>query len=294
VIAHLPLRTLYGGASPLSTKHGGRVTGTRPLASGYAGLEEAGVAYFAAHQRQRPETDKLIWNLRVLLGEPDTPRRVAVVGCGPKPAMVRELLSRGVDAVGVEPVEGSLESARAYLGEANRALLGAAESLPFRDDELDVVVLESVLEHVDSVDATLREAFRALKPGGVLYVVTSNRHRFSASGYTGEFRVRFFNWLPRLVQEGYVLKHLHYEPSLANFTPRPAVHWFTYAELCWHGRQAGFAQFYSLVDLLDEKAPSVQGHRLRRMALPLLKYNPWVRALVVSQFGGTIFMLKRR
>jgi ubiquinone/menaquinone biosynthesis C-methylase UbiE len=265
--------------------------GTRPLASGYAGLEEAGVAYFAAHQPERPETDKLIWNLRVLLGDCEKPRRVAVVGCGPKPAMLRDLLSRGVDAIGVEPVEGLLESARAHLGEPNRAVLGAADALPFQDNELDVVLLESVLEHVEAVDATLCEAFRVVKPGGVLYVVTTNRYRFSASGHNGEFRVPFFNWFPRLVKEGYVFKHLHYKPTLADFTPRPAVHWFTYADLCWHGRQAGFAQFYSLVDLLDEKAPAVLRSRLRRMALP--QYNPWVRALVLTQFGGSIFMLKR-
>ena len=207
--------------------------------------------------------------------------------------MLQDLLSRGVDAVGVEPVQGSVESAWAYVGGPDRVLLGTAEALPFKAHELDVVLLENVLEHVDSVEQTIAEAFRVLKPGGVFYVVTNCRTRFSPSGKNGEFRARFYNWFPPLVKEGYVHKHLHYQPSLANFTPRPAVHWFTYAGLCRYGRQAGFAQFYSLVDLLDETAPAVQRSRLRRIALPLVKHNPWLRALALTQFGGSIFMLKR-
>ena len=41
--------------------------------------------------------------------------------------------------------------------------------------------------------------------------------------------------------------HLHYNPSLANFSLRPAVHWWTYADLCRAGREAGFAQFYTRI-----------------------------------------------
>ena len=155
--------------------------------------------------------------------------------------------------------------------------------------------MESVLEHVDSVDHTLAEAYRVLRPGGVLHVTTTNRLQLSPTGQNGEYRVRFFNWLPAHVKESYVVRHLHYDPSLANYTPRPAVHWFTYPELCAHGRRAGFATFYSFLDLIDEERDaSVATHRLKRWIIRNARNHPWFRALVVSQMAGNpIFMYKR-
>ena len=47
---------------------------------------------------------------------------------------------------------------------------------------------------------------------------------------------------------------LHYEPQLANYNARPAVHWFSFPDLCRLGREAGFAQFYSPLDLIDDRA----------------------------------------
>ena len=280
----------------LSTSNGSQMTArhspARPLVDGYSDLERVAVDYYAEHQLEPAhETEKLVRNLRVLLGPEIGNRRIAVIGCGPKPIMVRELIRRGADAIGIEPVVGFTERAREYLDDPARVLLGSAESLPVEDATLDVVVLETVLEHVESISKTLNECFRTLKPSGVLYVVTTNR---LALGKNGEYRVRLFNWLPRLVQEGYVFLQQHYRPELANYSSRPAVHWFTFADLCAHGRQAGFSRFYSLIDLLDESSPAVQKSRLRRIALPLVKYNPWFRALALTQYGAAIFMLKRR
>lgn len=264
----------------------------RPLVSGYPDLERAGVDYYGEHQVEAiHETDRLIRNLQALLGPEVIARRIAVIGCGPKPVVVRELIQRGIDAIGVEPVRGFAEKAREYLEDESRVLLGSAEALPIEDQTLHIIVMVTVLEHVESISQTLDECFRVLKPGGLLYVVTTNR---LGLGKNGEYRVRLFNWLPRLVQEGYVFMQQHYRPELANYSSRPAVHWFTFAELCAHGRQAGFARFYSLIDLLDEQSPAVQKSLFRRIALPFVKYNPWFRALALTQFGASIFMLKRQ
>jgi len=35
--------------------------------------------------------------------------------------------------------------------------------------------------------------------GGIAYITTTNRLRFSLRGDNGEYNVRFFNWLPRVV-----------------------------------------------------------------------------------------------
>ena len=128
---------------------------------------------------------------------------------------------------------------------------------------------------------------------GLAFIITTNRFMFAPSGACAEFNVRFYNWLPPLVKECYVHQHLHYEPQLANYTPRPAVHWFTFNSLCALGRAAGFAQFYSNVDLVRPEDPSVRSNAVKRRLVPLVRRNPWVRALVLTQVGGMVIMRKR-
>ena len=97
----------------------------------------------------------------------------------------------------------------------------------------------------------MSEAYRVLAPGGLAYVQTTNRLQFTLFGKNLEYGVRYFNWLPPVVKEAFVHHHLHYDPGLAHFTPRPAVHWFSYADLCALGRTAGFHQFYAKFDMLN-------------------------------------------
>ena len=221
------------------------------------------------------------------------PRTAAVIGCGAKPLTIKDLQEQGFCVVGIEPVESSRKSAEAFLGNSATVVAGVAESLPLETSSQRIVLLESVFEHVDSVEAALLESFRVLQPGGVLYIATINRHKFSPLGRNPEFRVPFYNWFPSLVKESYIHKHLHFDPSLANYTPRPAVNWFTYAQLCKLGRQAGFAQFYHKLDLVDCDTPGVKMGMLKRLLLGWCRSNPWLKSLVLSQLGCTVFMWKR-
>jgi SAM-dependent methyltransferase len=50
---------------------------------------------------------------------------------------------------------------------------GDGERLPFRDSSFDLVFSHSVIEHVASAEAYLRECRRVLKAGGVLYLSTA-------------------------------------------------------------------------------------------------------------------------
>jgi SAM-dependent methyltransferase len=275
---------------------------SRKLSDGFPDLERLAFEQYNAGQGAVDQSAKLDRLLR-LIGRliPLGPgSHVCVLGCGPVPQAMRLLLDRGMSATGVEPVVSFVDRANEYLGR-EAVVVGAAESIPLDDESQDLVLFENVIEHVDSPLESLTEIRRVLKPGGVAYVSTNNRHRFSPIGYNPEFRRRFYNWYPALVKEGYVLNHIHYDPRLANFSQRPAVHWYTFAELCSVGRLAGFAQFYAPVDLLTPA--DLQGgsqkrslkHRLfGRRTLGWLQRNAWLRAMLLSQLPLEILMLRRK
>lgn len=249
-----------------------------------------------AHQvlgrRHRTATDcwpTVTYVTRLLRSSPDF-RKALVVGCGAQPEIVRSLIEAGFDAVGVEPVLALAREAREFLGCEAAIAEGCAEALPVGDASQAVVLLESVLEHVDSPERTVAELFRVLKPGGLAYITTTNRLALR----NHEYRRRFFQWYPALLKEAYVHHHLHFDPSLANYTTRPAVHWFSYADLCRLGRGAGFFRFYSKLDVVTTKDPPIAASRLRRLLLPWIQTSPLLRALALTQdAGGTVFMLKR-
>ena len=273
----------------------------RKLAQGYPDLERLAFEKYIAildelekeRSNERLLIEKLLaWLDRLVdLGEH---KNVLVLGCGPRPLPIKVLIQKNYDAVGVEPIPSFMNSARKYLGSPDRILEGSAEEIPLPSNSQDLVICESVLEHVDSPTKSFDEVFRILRPGRVAYIVTTNRYRISLKGDNGEYNVRFFNWLPDTIKESFVFHHLHYDPSLADYTLRPAVHWYSYADLCKLGRQAGFHRFYSILDLLELDDPSIAKSKVRRFLLNKLKFNPWLRALALTQIGTPMFMLTRR
>lgn len=268
----------------------------RRLADGYPELESISTDWFSESLQHveggRERIDKLLGYFDRLIGVEQI-RRIAVIGCGPRPESISILSDLGYDVAGVEPVEGYVTAANEFLGGSGVVRQGSAEKMPLDTGSQNVVLLESVLEHVESPLESLREAFRVLTPGGVALVVTTNRLKLSLRGANAEFNTPYYNWFPPVVKEGYVHRHLHYRPQLANYTPRPAVHWFTYSRLCDLGRTAGFARFYSHLDLVRPDDPSVRGSGPKRVVLRLVQRSPWLRGLALSQVGSVVFMWKR-
>lgn len=267
----------------------------RPLTEGHPDLAARAVATFSATQDagagRAEDTRSMITYLARLRPLPPA-SRIVVVGCGPKPRTVTELAALQYDVTAVEPVMGFAEAAQAFVGNVAAVITGSAERMAIPDESQDVVICESILEHVESPRLALSEVYRLLKPGGIAWFVTTNKWRFSLLGGNGEYNVPFFNWLPPVLQEAYVFQHLHHDPSLANYSLRPAVHWFTYATLCRAGRDVGFSRFYSIIDLVSPQDPQVVNSLFRRTALRLITGGPWIRALALTQVGGLIVMVK--
>jgi SAM-dependent methyltransferase len=275
---------------------------TRKLSEGYPDLEQLAFEQFVTSQRAKPDdAPRVEWLLRLLgrLIALDGTQTICVIGCGPVPQPIRVLRGLGYSVTGVEPVPLFVKAAGEYLGDPNAVVQGAAESIPLPSESQDLVIFDNVLEHVESPLVSLTEIFRVLKPGGITYLTTTNRHRFSLVGENFEYNVPFFNWYPRLLKESYIFRHLHYEPRIANYTERPAVHWFSYADLCALGRLAGFAQFYSPLDLRTRADARSSTNPLKRWLLggwPLdaVQRNPLLRSLALTQLGGEVVMLRRR
>jgi 2-polyprenyl-3-methyl-5-hydroxy-6-metoxy-1,4-benzoquinol methylase len=148
------------------------------------------------HPRSIRSTQELLACVDLLIDTERLGKDAAVIGCGPKPEVVCYLATAGYHVTGVEPVSASVREAREYLGGVAHVIQGTAESVELASESQALVLLENVLEHVDSVDGSLKESYRILKPGGVLFVRTTNRMRFSITGINWEFTTRFFNWFP--------------------------------------------------------------------------------------------------
>ena len=99
--------------------------------------------------------------------------RVVDIGCGDG-GLVRAMTRNGARAIGIEPSQNQLARAR----EADRVdnetyLCGVGEALPLAEACLDVAVFFNSLHHVpvEAQAPALAEAGRALRSGGLLYVI---------------------------------------------------------------------------------------------------------------------------
>ena len=88
-------------------------------------------------------------------------------GCG-RGEFLRVFKALGMDAVGLDRSEESRE----LLSEDDIELIisdvEVASGLPFSDNSFDVIYNKSFMEHLNHPDLFLREAFRILKPGGMI------------------------------------------------------------------------------------------------------------------------------
>ena len=123
---------------------------------------------------------------------------------------------------------------------------GLAQSLPFADRSFDFVLVPQLLEHVEAWEACLSEAIRVLKPGGIVFVSTTNR----LCPIQQEFSLPLYSWYPTAIKRWCVTKSLTTRPDWVNHTKFPAVNWFTYSELRQWFEARGF-QTMDRFDVLD-------------------------------------------
>lgn len=133
-------------------------------------------------------------------------KKILEVGSGYSVMLTHARLNYGLDVYGVEPpekdFEGRYEIAQAVLKdnglESERVTSGVGENIPFKDGSFDVVFSFQVFEHVQDPLKVLRESWRVLKPGGILYINAPNYNTFFEGHYNVFWIPNIPKWLGRV------------------------------------------------------------------------------------------------
>lgn len=120
-----------------------------------------------------PILGRLLENGRLATGSirPHSNGVIADIGCGSGDRLTLLARSGWGRTVGVDPDPAAVA---AGMRQGRRLIQGSAEALPWPDSLLDAAMMHHVLEHVRHPSIALDEAFRTLKPGGQITVLTPN------------------------------------------------------------------------------------------------------------------------
>jgi 2-polyprenyl-6-hydroxyphenyl methylase/3-demethylubiquinone-9 3-methyltransferase len=151
---------------------------------------------------------------------------VADIGCGAG-TQSRLWAECGHRVFGVdvnEPLVRLAETRAAEDGLAIKFEVGTATALPWADRTMDVCLLPELLEHVADWQSCVNEAARVLRPGGLLYLSTTN----VLCPKQQEFNLPLYSWYPGPLKRYCERLAVTTCPAIANHAKYPAVHWFSF------------------------------------------------------------------
>ncbi len=227
----------------------------------------------AAYRRFLGQRDTLLALLEPPAGKP---LEVLDLGCGAGTSTMI-WADAGHRPVGLDINEKliALAARRAREREVDaRFLLGSAGQLPFPDDRFDVCVAPELLEHVPDWRECLDEIARTLKPGGIVFLSTTN----VLCPVQDEFNLPLFSWYPGPIKRHYIRQAQTTRPELANYATFPAVNWFTFYSLRRALRQRGFDRFRDRFDVLSLRSGSALKARVARA----------IASTPATRFGGQV------
>ncbi len=192
---------------------------------------------------------------------------------------------RGLRCTGVEHnpelVEASEDLARQEEVEVD-VRVGSVESYPFEPERYDFTIANSVLEHVPDYRATIANAYRALRPGGVFYFNSTNKFALRSGEYPP---LRLYGWLPYALRER--IRLAKQGPNVVTSGGMDANQ-FTYPGLRRTLREAGFSKvldIYQLLEVEDLNRPTFA----RATVMRAYKRMPPLKGLLTTFADGTYF-----
>ena len=148
--------------------------------------------------------------------------------------------------------------------------VGSATQLQYDDACMDVCLMPELLEHVQDWQSCVKEAVRVLKPGGLLYLSTSN----VLCPMQNEFNLPLYSWYPAFAKRHFEHLAVTTRPDLANFARYPAVNWFSYYSLRRYLTPLGM-DCRDRFEVCETQGRSPTG----KLAIRLLKALPPLRAV---------------
>lgn len=146
--------------------------------------------------------------------------------------------------------------------------VGSATDLPYADGSMDVSLLPELLEHVVDWQSCVNEAVRVLKPGGLLYLSTTNW----LCPTQDEFNLPMYSWYPGFLKRRYERLAVSTRPEIANHAKYPAVNWFSFYSLAAYLEKRGF-HCLDRFDLIDTETIGT----LPKLAVSLVRSMPPLR-----------------
>ncbi|WP_153110285.1 class I SAM-dependent methyltransferase [Propionivibrio limicola] len=251
---------------------------------------------YYAQQSLAPQTiqrftlvrDKSLRLLAKLNGGVASQLNVADIGCGT--GMQAQLWAqRGHKVFGLDVNAPLIEIARHRAEDASLAIqfdVGSATELPYPDTSMDVALLPELLEHVADWQGCLNEATRILKPGGLLYLSTTNW----LCPIQQEYSLPLYSWYPGFLKRRYERLAVTTRPEIANYCKYPAVNWFSFYSLSAYLRERGFHSL-DRFDMIETEGRGIPV----RVALSLFKAIPPLRFIgQVLTSGSIVFAIKYR
>ena len=210
------------------------------------------------------------------------------IGCGPGMQCVL-WAAAGHRVTGIDINAPLIEVGRKRAAEAGLVIrfeVGSATALPCASASMDVCLMPELLEHIADWEPCIDEAVRVLRPGGVLFLSTSNW----LCPVQQEFNLPLYSWYPGFLKRRYEKLAVTTRPELANYARYPAVHWFSYYQLERYLARHGMRCF-DRFGMLESAGRSA----VERSIIALLRGSSLLRFLgQICTSGTTVYAIKQK
>jgi len=189
---------------------------------------------------------------------------------------------KGLECVGLDISRELIDFVRERAAQNGVRLdlrLGNIEETALDRGAFDVVIAESVFEHVEDWRRGLANVAASLSPGGVLIFCSTNRF----SPWSGEFpKLPLYGWLPNRIR--YWLRQTLEGPDVMRLGID--FHQFTYGTVRRALQETGFSRVYDIADLLDPERLN-QPAWWKVALLRAMRRSPIVKRIMLTFWPAT-------